>query len=123
MTTESSISGPYKPTIYLNFEIRHSGVRGADQRHHLALGRAVLMHDLMALADLIEAERLREAWIDLPLDNQLIERVGLLVIGEMRSLKPLLPHPEVAQIRDRVVAGGACANDHHPAGVADEDRR
>src|SRR5580704_10761908 len=113
MTTESSISGPYKPTIYLNFEIRHSGVRGADQRHHLALGRAVLMHDLIA------AERLREAWIDLPLDNQLIERIGLLVVGEMRSLKPLLPHPEVAQIGHRVVTGGACANDHHPAGVAD----
>src|SRR5271166_5086946 len=80
------------------------------------------MHDLVAFTDLIEVEGLREAWIDLALEHELIERVGLLVVGEMRALKPLLPHPEVAQIGDRVVTGGARANHYHPAGVTYEHR-
>jgi hypothetical protein len=41
----------------------------------------------------------------------------------MRALQALLPHPQIAQIDGRVVAGGAGADDHHAAGLADEDRR
>src|ERR1700730_14011140 len=60
---------------YLQLQILHAGLRRAHQRHHLALGRAVLMHDLMALGDLVEAERPREARIDFAVDDQLIECV------------------------------------------------
>src|SRR5262249_36492834 len=41
---------------------------------------------------------------------------------EVRALEPLLPHPVVAQVERRVVAGRAGADDHHPAGVAHEAR-
>src|SRR5271166_1772818 len=40
----------------------------------------------------------------------------------MRSLKALLPHPEIAQIGDRVISGGAGADDDHAASVAYENR-
>src|SRR2546425_10864247 len=40
----------------------------------------------------------------------------------MRSLEALLSHPVVAQVERGVVAGGAGADHHHAAGVADEDR-
>src|SRR5262249_24519974 len=40
----------------------------------------------------------------------------------MRPLEALLAHPQVAQVGDRVVAGGARANHHHPAGFAHEYR-
>src|SRR5579862_4065469 len=86
----SSLSPPYRVAqllylkYYLKCEVLHSRLRRAHQRYHFALGRAVFMHDLMAFRNLIEAERLREARIDLAVDDQLIERVGLFVVGEMR---------------------------------------
>src|SRR5579885_2527088 len=101
-------------------KVFHSRLGSADQRGHVALGGSILEHQLMAVADLLESEGLSEARIDLTFAHELVERVGLLVVGEVRSLKALLPHPEVAQIDRGVVARMSRAYHDHPAGVAHE---
>jgi hypothetical protein len=81
---------------------------------------AVLVHQLVALARLVEREHPPEARVDLPFDDKLVERVGLVIVGEVGALEALLAHPEVPQVDIRVVAGGAGADDHHAARIAHE---
>src|SRR5581483_11491858 len=70
----------------------HALARRSDQDRHVAVGMAVLVHELVALARLVEGKDAREAGIDLSLHDEVVERVRLLVVGEMRALQPLLPH-------------------------------
>src|SRR5277367_2923459 len=105
----------------LQREILEARFGGAYQRDHLAFGSAIFVHRLVAFGDFGEAVGLGEARIDLAVEHQLVERVGLFVVGEVRALQALLAHPQVAQVGDRVVAGGAGADDDHAARVADED--
>src|SRR5205823_2974149 len=95
----------------------------ADQRGHIAFGVPVLRHQLVRFADPLEAEYAAEARVDLALNHEIVERVGLLVVREVRALEPLLAHPEVAEVDDRVVAAGARADHDHAAGIAHEDAR
>src|SRR5437867_9152562 len=83
---------------------------------------AILVHELVDVRDLGEGERLGEARVDLAGRDQVVQRLRLLVVGEVRSLEALLPHPEVAEVRDGVVAARAGADDDHPARITDEDR-
>src|SRR5206468_12828241 len=64
---------------------------------------AVLVHELVHVRDLLEGEGLGEARVDLARRDQVVQGLRLLVVGEVRALKALLPHPEVAEIGDRGV--------------------
>src|SRR6266481_7499982 len=84
---------------------------------------AVLVHELVRARDVVEAERLAEAGVDLAGEDEVVQALRLLVVREVRALEALLPHPEIAQIDGCVVAGRTGANHDHAAGVADEDGR
>src|SRR3990170_4844534 len=95
--------------------------RGTHQGHHVAVRVAVLVHELVGQADLLEGEHPRQAGVDPSLDDHLVEGGALLVVSEVGALETLLAHPQVAQVHHRVVAGGAGADHHHALVVADED--
>src|SRR5439155_2805153 len=97
-------------------ERRHAFARCPDEGGHVALGVPALVHELVRRADLVEREYAGEAWVDLAIDDEIVEAVRLLIVGEVRALQPLLAHPEVAQVDDGVVARGAGADDDHAAG-------
>ena len=92
------------------------------QHGHVAVRMAVLVHELVHVGDLVEAEGLRQAGVDLAGQHQVVQRPGVVVVREVRALEALLPHPVVAQVERGVVAGGAGADHHHAARVAHEDR-
>src|SRR5438552_4554285 len=96
--------------------------RRVHQAGHVPVRVAVLVHELVHVRDLLEGEGLGEARVDLVRRDQVVQGLRLLVVGEVRALEALLPHPEVAQIGDRGVAARAGADDDHAARVADEDR-
>src|SRR6266581_6352570 len=122
LRTSSSSSG----TALLNprsaWQLAQPRARRVHQAGHVPMRVAVLVHELVHVRDLLEGEGLGEARVDLARRDQVVQGLRLLVVGEVRALKALLPHPEVAQIGDRGVAARAGADDDHAARVADEDR-
>src|SRR3954454_757472 len=72
----------------------------------------VLVHELMGLGHLVEAQRPPEYGTDLPGLDQLVRPVALPGVGEVRSDDPLLAHPQVADVEVQRVAGGGAADDH-----------
>src|SRR5271154_2480503 len=96
--------------LFSPLQILESGPGCAHQRGHIAFWRAILVHHLMGQRNLIERKGLAETRIDFPIDDKLVECVRLFVIGEMRPLQALLPHPQVAQICHRVVARSSRAD-------------
>src|ERR671914_1047321 len=96
--------------------------RGRDQGGHVSLRVCVLRHELVRRGDLVERERPRQARVDPSVYHQTVEGRGLLVVGEVGPLEPLLPHPEVPEVGDGMVAGRPRTDHHHPAAVAHEDR-
>src|SRR2546421_625524 len=79
---------------------------------------SVLVHQLVDVGNLLEGERLRQARVDLPGRDEVVQRARLVVVREMRTLETLLAHPQVAEIGDRVVARRSGADDDHAPGVA-----
>jgi hypothetical protein len=110
------------PAARTSARLRRPGSRRVDQDRHVAAGVLVLAHQLVARAGLGEREGARQARVDLAVDHQLVDAGGLRVVGEVRALQALLPHPVVAQIERRVVAGGAGADHDHAAGLGHEAR-
>ncbi|SVD47552.1 uncharacterized protein METZ01_LOCUS400406, partial [marine metagenome] len=75
-----------------------------NQAGHVAMGMLVLVHQLMGAANFIEAERSRQTRVYRARDNQLVEGSGLLIVGQVTTLKTFLHHPMVAKIQCHVVA-------------------
>ena len=96
--------------------------RGADQHRHISVRVLVVVHKLVTERQFLIGERPRHAGVELAGKRQLVHRVALLVVGEVRTLESLLPHPKIAEVDGRVVAGRAGANDDDAAGIADEHR-
>ena len=76
----------------------------------------------MRLRDLVPGEDLGHAGVQAALQHQPVGGGGLLQVGEVRPLQALLVHPHVADVEGAVEAGGARADHHHAALLADEDR-
>src|SRR5204862_7319806 len=79
-------------------KVGEAGGWRADQGRHVAFRMLVLRHELMGGAELVEAEGLGQARIDPPVHHQLVESGRLLVVGEVRTLKSLLAHPQVPEV-------------------------
>src|SRR3954449_12096934 len=73
----------------------------------------VLVHELVRLGHLVEAQRPPEYGTDLPGLDQLVRPVALPGVREVRADDPLLAHPQVADVEVERVAG---------RGPADHDR-
>jgi hypothetical protein len=97
-------------------------VGGTDQDGHVAVRVLVVVHEVVGTGHLVVGEGPRQARVEQAAQRQFVHLVGLLGVGEVRALQPLLPHPQVAQVDRGVVAGRAGADHDHAAGVADEDR-
>src|SRR5438552_8050235 len=116
--------GDERPTLnpQSSRQLPQTGPRRVHQAGHVPVRVAVLVHELVHVRDLLEGEGLGEARVDLAGRDQVVQRLRLLVVGEVRALEALLAHPEVAEVGDRGVAARAGADDDHAARVADEDR-
>src|SRR4051812_2920448 len=82
----------------------------------------VLVHELMGLGDLLEAQRPPEYGTDLPGLDQLVRAVAFPGVGEVRADDALLAHPQVADVEVERVAGGRAA-DHDGAERLDDEHR
>src|SRR3954463_16207206 len=82
----------------------------------------VLVHELMGLGDLLEAQRPPEYGTDLSGLDQLVRAVAFPGVGEVRADDALLAHPEVADVEIERVAGGRPA-DHDGAERLDDQHR
>src|SRR4051812_27862403 len=93
----------------------------ADQDRHLA-EVPVLVHELVGLRHLVEAQRPPEYGTDLPCLDQLVRAVAFPGVGEVRADDPLLAHPQVADVEVERVAGGGAADDHRAERLDDQHR-
>src|SRR3954471_2813626 len=82
----------------------------------------VLVHELMGLGDLLEAQRLPEYGTDLAGLDQLVRAVALPGVGEVRADDQLLAHPQVADVEVEHVARGRAADHHGPERLDHEHR-
>src|SRR4051795_264488 len=82
----------------------------------------VLVHELMGLGHLVEAQRPPEYGTDLPGLDQLVRPVALPGVGEVRADDPLLAHPQVADVEVEHVARGGAADHHGAERLHREDR-
>src|SRR3954470_24432561 len=80
----------------------------------------VLVHELVCLGDLFEAECPPEYGTDLARLDQLVRAVALPGVGEMRADDPLLAHPQVADVEIQRVAGSRAADHDRPERLGDE---
>src|SRR3954452_11237846 len=71
----------------------------------------VLVHELMCLGDLLEAECPPEYGTDLARLDQLVRAVAFPGVGEVRADDPLLAHPQVADVEIQGEAGRGTADD------------
>src|SRR2546427_2492688 len=104
-------------------DVAQAGPGCVHQARHVPVRVSVLVHQLVDVGNLLEGERLRQARVDLPGRDEVVQRARLVVVREVRPLETLLAHPQVAEIGDRVVARRSGADDDHAPGVAHEDRR
>src|SRR3954467_3882865 len=72
----------------------------------------VLVHELVGLGHLVEAQRPPEYGTDLAGLDQLVRPVALPGVGEGGADDPLLAHPQVADVEVQRVAGRGAADDH-----------
>src|SRR3954451_1068660 len=80
----------------------------------------VLVHELMGLGDLVEAQGPPEYGTDLPGLDQLVRAVAFPGVGEVRADDALLAHPQVADVEIERVAGRRAA-DHDGAERLDDE--
>src|SRR4051812_45115740 len=83
----------------------------------------VLVHELVRLGDLIEAECPPEYGTDLPRLDQLVRAVAFPRVGEVRADDALLAHPQVADVEIERVAGRRAADHERPERLDHEHRR
>src|SRR3954451_15372067 len=82
----------------------------------------VLVHELVCLGHLFEAERPPEYGTDLSGLDQLVRAVALPGVGEVRADDALLAHPQVADVEIEGVAGGRAADHDGPERLDHEHR-
>src|SRR3954453_22383946 len=80
----------------------------------------VLVHELVCLGDLFEAERPPEYGTDLSRLDQLVRAMAFPGIGEVRADDALLAHPQVPDVEIQRVAGGRAADDDRPERLGHE---
>src|SRR3954453_13407189 len=110
--TPAAISGPHlRPdrARAVRCLAKALGLR-ADEDRDLA-EVLVLVHELVCLGDLFEAERLPESGTDLARLDQLVRAVAFPRVGEVRAQDALLAHPQVAHVEVQRVAGSGAADD------------
>src|SRR3954471_2451328 len=83
----------------------------------------VLVHELVCLGHLIEAECPPEYGTDLPRHDQLVRAVAFPGVGEVRADDALLAHPQVADVEIERVARGRAADHDRPERLHDQHRR
>src|SRR3954452_4409762 len=83
----------------------------------------VLLHELVCLGDLFEAERPPEYGTDLPRLDQLVRAVAFPGVREVRADDPFLAHPQVAHVEIERVTGGRAADHDGPERLHDEHGR
>src|SRR3954453_8777503 len=83
----------------------------------------VLVHELVCLGHLIEAERPPEYGTHLPRLDQLVRAVAFPRIGEVRADDALLAQPQVADVEVERVAGRRAADHDGPERLHDEHGR
>src|SRR3954452_5783773 len=83
----------------------------------------VLVHELVCLGDLIEAERPPEYGTDLSRLDQLVRAVALPGIGEVRAEDRLLGHHKVAEVEVERMSGRRAADDHRAERLDHEHAR
>src|SRR5207249_12119121 len=81
-------------------QLAHPRARRVHQAGHVPVRVAVLVHELVHVRDLLEGEGLGEARVDLTGRDQVVQRLRLFVVGEVRALEALLAHPAVAEVGD-----------------------
>ncbi len=96
--------------------------RGIHDDRHVSWLVAVLIHQLVGLTYLPEAENAGEQGIDAPRRHQIIQPSTLLNVGEVRPLESLLAHPKIPKVHISVVTRRSGAANYHPCVVADEER-
>src|SRR3954463_15578805 len=97
IATPAAISGPHlRPdrARAVRCLAKALGLR-ADEDRDLA-EVLVLVHELVCLGDLFEAERPQECGTALPRLDQLVRAVAFPGVGEVRADDALLAHPQVA---------------------------
>src|SRR5882724_13686681 len=66
----------------LERQLFHPFARRADEARHVPRRVAVLVHELVRARDIVEAERLAEAGIDLAGEDEVVQPLRLLVVRE-----------------------------------------
>src|SRR5882724_4783415 len=94
----------------------HSPARCAHQSGEVAGPLFAVEHVLMGEADLVEPVGVTEARVQESRFGQLYDGSTLPQIGEMRTLEPLLPHPQDPQVNFPNITAGSTAEHHHTAG-------
>ena len=84
------------------------------------MGMFVLVHQLMSMANFIEAERSRQTRVYRARGNQLVEGSGLFIVGQVTALETFLHHPVVTKIQCYVVTSSASADHDHATNIADK---
>src|SRR4051794_40864013 len=121
IATPAAISGPHlRPDRPRAFRCltQALGLRADEDRDLSQV--LVLVHELVCLGDLIEAECPPEYGTDLPRLDQLIRAVTLPGVGEVGADDPLLAHPQVADVEIQRVAGSRAADHDRPERLGDE---
>src|ERR1700749_3863441 len=115
LTTPAAISGSHlRPDRARAFRCLSEplGLRADEDRDLSEV--LVLVHELMGLGDLLEAQCPPEYGTDLPRLDQLVRAVALPGVREVAADDPLLAHPQVADVEIQRVTGGRAA-DHDGA--------
>src|SRR3954447_718672 len=123
-TTPAAISGPHlRPdrARAVRCLAKALGLRADEDRDLSEV--LVLVHELVCLGDLVEAECPPEYGTDLSRLDQLVRAVAFPGVGEVRADDALLAHPQVADVEIERVAGGRAADHDRPERLDDEHRR
>src|SRR3954449_8836656 len=121
--TPAAISGPHlRPDRPRAFRCltQALGLRADEDRDLSQV--LVLVHELVCLGDLIEAECPPEYGTNLPRLDQLVRAMAFPGVGEVRADDALLAHPQVADVAIQRVAGSGPADDDGPERLDDQHR-
>src|SRR3954466_9496471 len=122
--TPAAISGPHlRPDRARAFRClaKALGLRADEDRDLSEV--LVLVHELMGVGALLEAQRPPEYGTDLPRLDQLVRAMAFPGVGEVRADDPLLAHPQVADVEIQRVAGSRAANHDRAERLHDQHGR
>src|SRR3954453_19690203 len=123
-TTPAAISGSYlRPdrARAVRCLAQPLGLRSHEDRDLAEV--PVLVHELVCLGDLVEAEGPPEYGTDLARLDQLVRAMAFPGVGEVRAEDPLLAHPQVADVEIQRVARRRASDHDGPQRLHDEHGR